>query len=80
MNEQAGVSTTEARIKGFMIAIKKFPNITVLPTQYVGDNPAKAATATAITGKPTKSILTTTTVLTKANLAANQKHVYQSSC
>jgi ribose transport system substrate-binding protein len=45
MNEQAGVSTTEARIKGFMEGIKKFPNITVLPTQFVGDNPSKAAAA-----------------------------------
>ena len=45
MNEQAGVSTTEARIQGFMKGIKKFPKITVLPTQYVGDNPAKAAAA-----------------------------------
>ena len=45
MNEQAGVSTTEARIQGFMKGIKKYPNITVLPTQYVGDNPAKAAAA-----------------------------------
>jgi ribose transport system substrate-binding protein len=157
MNEQAGVSTTEARIKGFMMAIKKFPNITVLPTQYPGDNPAKAASAitslyaahqdlsgvfatnvlvaqgvdtglktagaskvkivgydadptqiadlksgvvdaliaqepyqegvdgveqavNAVQGKPTKSILTSTTVLTKANLAANQKYVYQSGC
>ena len=158
MNEQAGVSTTEARIAGFMTAIKKFPGITVLPTQYVGDNPAKAAAAitalyaahsdlagvfatnvlvaqgvgtglqtagasskvqmvgydadpqqvqqlksgvvqalvaqepfeegvdgveqsvNAITGKPTKSILTNLKVLTKANLAANQKWIYQSSC
>ena len=158
MNEQAGVSTTEARIAGFMTAIKKFPGTTVLPTQYVGDNPAKAAAAitalyaahsdlagvfatnvlvaqgvgtglqtagasskvqmvgydadpqqvqqlksgvvqalvaqepfeegvdgveqsvNAITGKPTKSILTNLKVLTKSNLAANQKWIYQSSC
>jgi ribose transport system substrate-binding protein len=158
MNEQAGVSTTEARIAGFMKGIKKYPNITVLPTQYVGDNPAKAATAitslysahqdlsgvfatnvlvaqgvgtglktagaatkvkmvgydadptqiqqlksgivqaliaqepyqegvdgvqqsvNAITGKPTKSILTATTVLTQSNLANNQKYIYKSGC
>jgi ribose transport system substrate-binding protein len=158
MNEQAGVSTTEARIKGFMIGIKKYPNITVLPTQYVGDNPSKAAAAitslysahqdlggvfatnvlvaqgvdtglktagvsqkvkiigydadptqiadlksgvvdaliaqepyqegvdgvqqavNAIQGKPTKSILTGLAVLTRANLAANSKYIYKSSC
>jgi ribose transport system substrate-binding protein len=158
MNEQAGVSTTEQRIQGFMKGIKKFPNIHVLQTQFVGDNPSKAAAAitslysanqdlsgvfatnvlvaqgvdtglknagvagkvkivgydadptqiqdlksgivqalvaqepfqegvdgvkqavNAITGKPTKSILTSTTVLTKANLAANSKFIYKSSC
>ncbi|MGI8712879.1 MAG: ABC transporter substrate-binding protein [Solirubrobacteraceae bacterium] len=45
MNEQPGVSTTEQRIQGFLKEIKKFPNIKPLPTQYVGDNPAKAAQA-----------------------------------
>ena len=158
MNEQAGVSTTEARIKGFMMGIKKYPNISVLPTQYVGDNPAQAAAAitsvysahqdlagvfatnvlvaqgvdtglktagvagkvkivgydadptqvsqlksgivealiaqepylegvdgvqqavNAITGKPTKSILTSLKVLTRTNLAANSKYIYKSSC
>jgi len=43
MNEQPGVSTTEARIAGFMKEIKKFKNIKVLKTQYTGDNPAQAA-------------------------------------
>jgi ribose transport system substrate-binding protein len=45
MNEQPGVSTTEARIKGFLQEIKKYPGIKALSTQYVGDNPAKAAAA-----------------------------------
>ena len=158
MNEEAGVSTTEQRIQGFMKGIKKYPNITVLPTQYVGDNPSKAAAAitslyaahqdlsgvfatnvlvaqgvdtglktagvagkvrivgydadptqvsdlksgvvdaliaqepyqegvdgvqqsvNAIEGKPTKSVLTGLKVLTRANLAANNKYVYKSSC
>jgi len=43
MNEQAGVSTTEARINGFLKEIKKFKNIKVLPTQFTGDSPAPAA-------------------------------------
>jgi ribose transport system substrate-binding protein len=158
MNEQPGVSTTEQRIQGFLKEIKKFPNIKPLATQYVGDNPAKAAQAitalyaahtdlagvfatnvlvaqgvdtglktagaaskvkivgydadptqiadlksgivealvaqepfqegvdgvqqavNALTGKPTKSILTGLAVLTKANLAQNSKFVYKSSC
>ncbi|MGH2862385.1 MAG: ABC transporter substrate-binding protein [Solirubrobacteraceae bacterium] len=43
MNEQAGVSTTEARIAGFTKEIKKYKNIKVLQTQYTGDSPAPAA-------------------------------------
>jgi len=157
MNEQPGVSTTEARIAGFMKQIKTYKNIKVLKTQYTGDSPAAAATTitslyaanpnlsgvfatnvlvaegtdtglkttgaskvkivgydadpeqiadlkkgvvqaliaqqpyaegvdgvqqavNAINGKPTKSILTNLAVLTKANLAANSKYIYKSSC
>jgi ribose transport system substrate-binding protein len=158
MNEQPGVSTTEQRIQGFLKEIKKYPNIKPLPTQYVGDNPTKAAQAitalysahqdlagvfatnvlvaegvdtglkstgaaskvkiigydadptqvsdlksgvvealiaqepfqegvdgvqqavNALTGKPTKSILTGLAVLTKANLASMSKFIYKSSC
>jgi len=43
MNEQPGVSTTEARIAGFMKGIKAFKNIKVLKTQFTGDNPSQAA-------------------------------------
>jgi len=157
MNEQAGVSTTEARIQGFLQEIKKYPGIKPLPTQFVGDNPAKAAQAitavyaahpdlagvfatnvlvaqgvdtglktahaskikiigydadptqvsdlksgvvdaliaqepyqegvdgvdqavNALTGKPTKSILTGLAVLTRSNLSAMSQYVYKSSC
>lgn len=158
MNEQPGVSTTEQRIQGFLTEIKKYPNIKPLATQYVGDNPSKAAQAitalyaahqdlagvfatnvlvaqgvdtglktagaaskvrivgydadptqvtdlksgvvealvaqepyqegvdgvqqavNALTGKPTKSILTGLAVLTKANLAQMSQFVYKSSC
>lgn len=39
-----GVSTTDARIKGFQNQIKAaHPNITLLPVQYDNDDPAKAA-------------------------------------
>lgn len=157
MNEQPGVSTTEARIAGFMKGIKKYKNIKVLKTQYTGDSPSQAASTitslysanpnlsgvfatnvlvaegtdtglkttgaskvrivgydadpeqisdlkkgvvqaliaqqpyqegvdgvqqavNAINGKPTKSILTNLAVLTKANLQANSKYIYKSSC
>jgi ribose transport system substrate-binding protein len=157
MNEQPGVSTTEQRIQGFTQEIKKYPNIKQLSTQYVGDNPTKAAqaitalyaahsdlagvfatnvlvaqgvdtglktahatkvkivgydadptqvsdlksgvvealiaqepyqegvagvqqAANALTGKPTKSILTGLQVLTKDNLAQMSQFIYKSSC
>ena len=39
-----GISTTDARIKGFQDQIKAaHPNITLLPVQYDNDDPAKAA-------------------------------------
>jgi ribose transport system substrate-binding protein len=158
MNEQAGVSTTEARIKGFLQEIKKYPGIKPLSTQYVGDNPAKAAQAitavyaanpdlagvfatnvlvaqgvdtglktahaankikiigydadptqvqdlkggvvealiaqepyqegvdgvdqavNALTGKPTKSILTGLAVLTRSNLSSMSQYIYKRGC
>jgi ribose transport system substrate-binding protein len=158
MNEQPGVSTTEQRIQGFLQEIKKYPNIKPLATQYVGDNPAKAAQAitalysahqdlagvfatnvlvaqgvdtglktagvsskvkmigydadptqvadlksgvvdaliaqepfqegvdgvqqavNALTGKPTKSVLTGLAVLTRANLSSMSQFIYKSSC
>jgi ribose transport system substrate-binding protein len=47
MNVQAGISTTDARAKGFIDEIKaKYPSITVLDTQYNDDDPAKAASIT----------------------------------
>ena len=64
-----------------MMAMLKLPALTwhiQVGTTNIGGAVQQAVNA--ITGKPTKSILTTTTVLTKANLAANQKYVYQSSC
>jgi ribose transport system substrate-binding protein len=38
-----GVSTTDARIKGFTEEMAKYPNITALPTLYDNDSPATAA-------------------------------------
>jgi ribose transport system substrate-binding protein len=65
MNEQPGVSTTEARIAGFMKGIKKYKHITVLKTQYTGDNPAQAAsTITSLySAHPTLSGVFATNVL-----------------
>lgn len=47
MNVQAGISTTDARAKGFIDEIHaKYPDVTVLDTQYNDDDPAKAASIT----------------------------------
>ena len=46
-NVQPGISTTDARAKGFNDEMKaKFPNIKVLDVQYNADDPAKAASIT----------------------------------
>lgn len=47
MNVQAGISTTDARAKGFIDEMHaKYPSVTVLDTQYNDDDPAKAASIT----------------------------------
>lgn len=44
VNVNPGISTTDARDAGFKAEMKaKYPGITVLPTQYDNDEPAKAA-------------------------------------
>lgn len=46
-NVKPGISTTDARAKGFNDEMAaKFPNIKVLQVQYNGDDPAKAASIT----------------------------------
>jgi ribose transport system substrate-binding protein len=47
MNVKAGISTTDARAKGFIDEMKaKYPAVKVLETQYNADDPAKAASIT----------------------------------
>jgi ribose transport system substrate-binding protein len=50
MNVQAGISTTDARAKGFIDEMAAaFPDVKVLGTQYNDDDPAKAASITTST-------------------------------
>jgi ribose transport system substrate-binding protein len=42
-NIKPGISTTDQREEGFKKELKKYPDITVLPTQYNDDDPNKAA-------------------------------------
>ncbi|MDI2129540.1 ABC transporter substrate-binding protein [Yinghuangia seranimata] len=44
-----GISTTDARLKGFETEIKKHPGITYLGVQYNDDDPAKAASIVSST-------------------------------
>ena len=46
MNTNVGVSTTEARAKGFMDEIKKYPNIEVVSYEYCEDETEKAVAIT----------------------------------
>jgi ribose transport system substrate-binding protein len=43
INVNPGISTTDARAKGFDDEIKKTPGVTALPVQYTNDEPAKSA-------------------------------------
>jgi len=44
-----GISTTDQRQQGFEEAIKKYPNIEYLGTEYCNDDPVKAASITTAT-------------------------------
>ena len=43
VGHEPGISTNEARIKGFLDALAEDPNFTALPTQYAQNDPAEGA-------------------------------------
>jgi ribose transport system substrate-binding protein len=49
VNVDPGISTTDARVKGFQDEMKKHPNIKVLDVQYTHDDPTAATTITTST-------------------------------
>ena len=49
VNVDPGISTTDARVKGFADEMKNHPNITVLDVQYTHDDPTAATTITTAT-------------------------------
>jgi ribose transport system substrate-binding protein len=72
-----GISTTEARIQGFDQEMKsKYPNITVLSTQYDNDSSATAATdiASDITAHPNLAGVFATNVLSAQGAATGVQH------
>ena len=72
INVNPGISTTDARIAGFTAEMKaKYPNITVLGTQYDNDSSATAASQVEadITAHPTLSGVFATNVLSAQGAA-----------
>jgi ribose transport system substrate-binding protein len=47
MNVKPGISTTDARQKGFELQVKKYKSVKYLGTQFDDDDPAKAASITS---------------------------------
>jgi len=76
-----GISTTDARIQGFDQEMKaKYPNITVLSTQYDNDSTSTAATQVAgdITAHPNLSGVFATNVLSAQGAATGVQHAGRS--
>jgi ribose transport system substrate-binding protein len=77
INVNPGISTTDARIAGFTAEMKaKYPNITVLGTQYDNDSSATAASQVEadITAHPTLSGVFATNVLSAQGAATGIQH------
>ena len=81
INVAPGISTTDARIQGFEQEMKaKYPNITVLPTQYDNDSSATAASQVSsdISAHPNLSGVFATNVLSAQGAATGVQHAGKS--
>jgi ribose transport system substrate-binding protein len=81
INVAPGISTTDARIQGFDQEMKaKYPNITVLPTQYDNDSSATAASQVSsdISAHPDLSGVFATNVLSAQGAATGVLHAGKS--
>jgi ABC-type sugar transport system substrate-binding protein len=81
INVNPGITTTDARIQGFVQEMKsKYPNITVLATQYDNDSSATAATQVAgdIAAHPNLSGVFATNVLSAQGAANGVPHTGKS--
>jgi ABC-type sugar transport system substrate-binding protein len=82
INVNPGISTTDARIAGFSAEMKaKYPNITVLSTQYDSDSSATAASQVEadIAAHPNLSGVFATNVLSAQGAATGVQHAGESS-
>lgn len=78
---QPAISTTDARIQGFDQEMKaKYPNITVLSTQYDQDSPATAANEVIgdVAAHPNLSGIFATNVLSAQGAASGIQHAHMS--
>ena len=81
INVAPGISTTDARIQGFDQEMKaKYPNITVLPTQYDNDSSATASSQVSsdISAHPDLSGVFATNVLSAQGAATGVQHAGKS--
>lgn len=81
INVAPGISTTDARIQGFDQEMKaKYPNVTVLPTQYDNDSSATAASQVSsdISAHPDLSGVFATNVLSAQGAATGVQHAGKS--
>jgi ribose transport system substrate-binding protein len=81
INVAPGISTTDARIQGFDQEMKaKYPNITVLPTQYDNDSSATASSQVSsdISAHPNLSGVFATNVLSAQGAATGVQHAGKS--
>jgi ribose transport system substrate-binding protein len=81
INVEPGISTTDARIAGFAAEMKaKYPNITVLGTQYDNDSAATAASQVTsdIAAHPNLSGVFATNVISAQGAATGVQHAGKS--
>jgi ribose transport system substrate-binding protein len=81
INVAPGISTTDARIQGFDQEMKaKYPNVTVLPTQYDNDSSATASSQVSsdISAHPNLSGVFATNVLSAQGAATGVQHAGKS--
>ncbi len=81
VNVDPGITTTDARVKGFNDEMAKHPNIKLLPVQYTHDDPTKAtaiATST-LAANPDLAGIFATNVNTAEGVAAGLKQAGNSA-
>jgi len=79
INTQPGVSTVEARVRGFEDGIKATPGLSYLGQQYSGDDAAKASSVvtSTLTSRPDLAAVFATNTLTGQGAATGIKNAHK---